>query len=149
MNLPGEIHFHYLKRNFTFKKRKQTKRVLEELFKIEGQLIQSINYIFCSDDYLHELNQGYLNHDTYTDIITFELSQAKDPLLADIFISIDRVKVNAHLLHIPFSKELLRVMIHGALHLCSYDDKSMEKKKKMSSKEDEYLDIFVSRETAV
>ena len=110
--------------------------------------MQSINYIFCSDDYLLELNKQYLNHNTLTDIITFELNAPGEPILSDIFISIDRVKENAKTLEIPFKQELHRVIFHGALHLCGYKDKKKEEQKLMRRKEDEYLNhYFVPRGT--
>ena len=104
----------------------------------EGCQLQQACFIFCSDEYLLQLNQEYLNHDTYTDIITFPYSEP--PLIeGDIFISIDRVKDNARRFGISFEKELHRVMIHGILHLCGYTDQSPDEKARMRKKEDEAL----------
>ena len=105
----------------------------EENYK-EGE----INYIFCSDDYLHKINVDFLNHDTLTDIISFDYSVGKE-LPGDIYISIDRVKDNAKDFNVQFKDELARVMAHGVLHYCGYKDKSEEDVKIMRSKEDYYL----------
>lgn len=100
-----------------------------------------IDYIFCSDDYLLRINQEYLNHDTYTDIITFDYSEGK-VVSGDIFISVDRVKANAETFKVSFNQELLRVMSHGVLHLSGYGDKTDEERLKMRSKEDEKIKLF-------
>ncbi|MDP5082346.1 MAG: rRNA maturation RNase YbeY [Winogradskyella sp.] len=110
-----------------------SKAILEENCK-EGE----INYIFCSDDYLLQINKDYLKHDTLTDIISFDYSIGKE-LHGDIYISIDRVKENAADFNVVFSEELARVMIHGILHYCGYKDKSDEDSREMRAKEDFYL----------
>jgi rRNA maturation RNase YbeY len=101
---------------------------------VEGE----INYIFCTDEYLHKINLDFLNHDTLTDIISFDYTVGKE-LHGDIYISIDRVKENASEFAVEFNNELSRVMIHGILHYCGYKDKSKEEKKEMRLKEDFYL----------
>ena len=103
----------------------------------ENKKIQNIEYIFCSDDYLLEINKTHLNHDYYTDIITFPLSQ--DPIEATIFVSIDRVKDNAKQFNQSFIDELHRVIAHGLLHLIGYNDKSEEESKIMRAMEDKVL----------
>ncbi|MBL85445.1 MAG: rRNA maturation RNase YbeY [Winogradskyella sp.] len=100
----------------------------------EGEL----NYIFCSDDYLHKINVDFLNHDTLTDIISFDYSVGKE-LHGDVYISVERVEDNAKDFDVSFEDELARVMIHGILHYCGYKDKSEEDAKLMRSKEDYYL----------
>lgn len=110
-----------------------TNTILEENRK-EGE----IHYIFCSDDYLHQLNVDFLNHDTLTDIISFDYSVGKE-LHGEIYISIDRVRENASEFDVSFEDELSRVMIHGILHYCGYKDKSEEEEQLMRSKEDYYL----------
>ncbi len=97
-----------------------------------------INYIFCSDDYLLKLNVDFLDHDTLTDIISFDYTVGKE-LHGDIYISLDRVKENALDFEVSFNDEISRVMIHGVLHYCGYKDKSEDDKKVMRSKEDHYL----------
>ena len=107
----------------------------------EGHELHEVCFIFCSDEYLYNLNQEYLNHDTYTDIITFPYTEL--PLIeGDIFISVDRVMENARKFGVPFEQELFRVMIHGILHLCGYRDKSPEEKVLMRKKEDEALQLL-------
>ena len=100
-----------------------------------------INYIFCDDSYLVEINQQYLNHDTLTDIISFDYSVGNE-LHGDIFISIERVKENAVDFNVSFEEELKRVMVHGVLHYCGYKDKSQEDELLMRSKEDEKIKMF-------
>lgn len=106
----------------------------------EFQLGQ-LDYIFCSDDFLLELNKEYLNHDTFTDIITFDYSNGKT-ISGDIFISSERVKENAQIFGVDFKNELLRVMSHGVLHLMGYGDKSTLEKELMRTKEDEKIKMF-------
>ncbi|MEZ4994016.1 MAG: rRNA maturation RNase YbeY [Saprospiraceae bacterium] len=103
--------------------------------------LTGVNFIFCSDDYLHQINVTYLDHDTLTDIITFPYD---DPpvIHGDIFISIDRIRDNATQLKTDFSTELHRVIIHGVLHLCGYGDKTPEEKSRMTQKEDNALQLY-------
>lgn len=116
----------------------QLSRWIEAVIEREGNNLHQVSYIFCSDEYLFGLNQEYLNHDTYTDIITFPYTEP--PLIeGDIFISIDRVKENARQFGSSFEQELHRVMIHGIFHLCGYLDKTPEEEARMRQKEDEAL----------
>lgn len=101
-----------------------------------------LNFIFCSDEYLLSINQEYLNHDTFTDIITFDNSDTAKVISGDIFISIPRVKENASNLGVEEPEELRRVIIHGVLHLAGYFDKSKTDKALMTEKEDYYLSRF-------
>ena len=140
------IRFHYQTKPFFFPNRSNLKDFILKLFKTEGFEVGAINFIFCLDDYLLEINKAYLNHDTYTDIITFQYSSTGEPILSDIYISIDRVQENARVFNVPFLHELNRVIIHGALHLCGYKDKSKTDIKRMRHKEDLYLSKYVSRE---
>lgn len=107
----------------------------------EKRKIRSLNFIFCTDEYLHKINLEYLNHTTFTDIITFD--QSDDPIFleGDIFISLSRVRDNAAKFNVDLDVELHRVIIHGVLHLLGYDDKSDTKKKVMRKKEDAYLSL--------
>ncbi len=106
--------------------------------KSEQKNLSELTYIFCSDDYLLELNQKHLCHDYYTDVITFDYSDEKT-VSGDVFISIDRVIDNAASVGVPVREELDRIMIHGLLHLLGYKDKSAEEKERMTHKEDFYL----------
>jgi len=133
------IKFFYLHKAFYFPSRKGLKLFLLKLFNSEGFKVQSVNYIFCSDEHLLSLNQAHLKHETLTDIITFQYSAVGDPILSDIYISIDRVGENAKLYKVPFLTELYRVIFHGALHLCGYKDKTKTDIKKMRAAEKKYL----------
>jgi probable rRNA maturation factor len=114
---------------------------IESVVLSEGKELGEVCYIFCDDDYLLEINQQYLNHDTLTDIISFDYSEG-DLISGDIFISVDRVQDNAVDLDITFEEELKRVMIHGVLHYCGYKDKSENEEQLMRSKEDEKIKMF-------
>lgn len=114
---------------------------LSEVITSENKTEGEINYIFCDDDYLLEINQQYLDHDTLTDIISFDYSIGND-LHGDIFISIDRVKENALDFKVSFEEELRRVLVHGVLHYCGYKDKSENDEKLMRQKEDEKMKMF-------
>jgi len=114
---------------------------IQSVIESESCHLQQLNYIFCSDPALLKVNIEYLDHDTYTDIITFPY--ASPPTIeGDIFISIDRIKENAKQFKQSFEQELMRVMIHGVLHLCGYGDKSSEEKKMMRAKEDDAIALF-------
>ena len=104
----------------------------------EGCTEDEINYVFCDDDYLHKLNVEFLNHDTLTDIISFDYSVGKN-IEGDIFISTERVADNANDFNVEFTAELYRVIVHGVLHYCGYKDKTEEDTRQMRVKEDYYL----------
>ena len=103
--------------------------------------LAGLTYIFCSDDYLHQINVEYLDHDTLTDIITFDNADEEGVVESDIFVSIDRVKDNAQTLGIPFEDELHRVLIHGVLHLLGFKDKTEEQEALMRKQEDSCLSL--------
>jgi probable rRNA maturation factor len=107
----------------------------------EGYTLSELNYIFCSDAYLLGINQQYLDHDTYTDIVTFDNSELDKVIVGDVFISIDRIRENAKKFSVSETDELHRVMIHGALHLLGYKDKTKKDKELMTQKEDHYLSL--------
>ena len=114
------------------------KKQIEAAFRLEGKKLDSVNYIFCSDAEILKINQQYLNHDYYTDIITFDLSDSEF-IQGEVYISIDRVRDNSKKMKLTFSAEIRRVIFHGALHLCGYDDKGKTEKTLMTKKEDFYL----------
>lgn len=114
---------------------------VKEVITSENKKSGEISFIFCDDDYLHEINKKYLNHDTYTDIISFDNSVGRI-LNGDIFISISRVEENSETYGVTFEEELKRVIIHGVLHLCGYKDKSPEEEKEMRVKEEEKMKMF-------
>jgi probable rRNA maturation factor len=135
----GTITFHNHNVSFTLKDKLLLKTFLASVFAQEGEDFKSVSYIFCTDEFLLKLNQQYLNHNTLTDILTFTLSETSLPIISEIYISIERVKENAEKLKVIFDNELFRVMIHGILHLCGYNDHSVLEKKEMREKEDFYL----------
>jgi rRNA maturation RNase YbeY len=137
-----KIHFHYLVPPFHFPDRTKLKAFLLRLCKKEGAAVRQVNYIFCSDAYLLDINVRYLKHDTLTDIITFQLSEKDEALVSDIYISINRVRENARQFTTTFQKELHRVIFHGALHLCGYKDKTQEQSRLMRKKESFYLNAW-------
>jgi rRNA maturation RNase YbeY len=106
----------------------------------EGYILGDINYIFCDDQYLLDINQKFLNHDTFTDIISFDYTVGKQ-INGDIYISVERVLDNTSLFNTTFDNELKRVIIHGVLHYCGYKDKNEAERKIMRSKEDYYLSL--------
>lgn len=115
------------------------KKWLKETIEKEKNVLKELNYIFCSDEYLHNMNISYLNHDTLTDIITFDNAEFEGEIVGDIFISIERVKENAVKFGVSFEDELHRVMVHGALHLLGYKDKKKADQEKMRERENYYL----------
>jgi rRNA maturation RNase YbeY len=128
---------------FTLKKKTNIRKWLKEVIREEKKTPWYINFIFCSDDYLLELNKSYLQHETLTDILTFPYLDDPDTISGDIFISIERVKENADKFRQNFEKELQRVMVHGVLHLTGYSDHEKKKKKIMTEREDYYLGKMV------
>lgn len=127
-----------------------SKRLLKEAVKnlanLEGKVLKDLSLVFTDDEYLLEVNKQFLNHDYFTDVITFDYSSFPD-VSGDVMISLERVRDNALVLDQSFELELHRVVFHGVLHLCGYNDKSKEEAALMRSKEDFYLSMFVSRET--
>lgn len=134
------ILFHY-ETDFLLENEDTYQSWIETVIQSEQKIVGEINYIFCDDDYLHEINVKYLNHNTLTDIISFDYSKF-DTISGDIFISIDRVRENAQNLNIDFSQELLRVMAHGILHYCGYKDKSQKEVSIMREKENDKIELF-------
>ena len=128
--------------NFDLKEKNRLKVFIPSIFLQEGKIFDSINCIFCSDEYLLDINRQFLKHDYYTDIITFNLTVAQQPIQGEIYISTDRVKENARLLKQTVNYELHRVIFHGVLHLCGYKDITKKNIKQMRSAEDKYLKSY-------
>lgn len=135
----GTISFNNHNVSIRLRDKSLLKTFLSSIFAQEGFDFKSVSYIFCTDEFLLKLNQQYLNHDTFTDILTFTLSGSSLPIVSEIYISVERVKENASLLNISYETELHRVMIHGILHLCGYEDITLKQKAAMRGKEDYYL----------
>jgi len=125
--------------NYKLKNKIRVKQWINDTIRAEGFKLSELAYIFCSDAYLLKINQQYLDHDTYTDIITFDNSERDDVVLGDIFISIERIRENATKFNVSENTELHRVIVHGVLHLLGYKDKTATDKQKMTEKEDFYL----------
>jgi probable rRNA maturation factor len=138
----GTIHFFYEDISFKVKNARKLKTWISNAVMKEKSSVKEVNYIFCSDSYLLTLNLDYLNHNTYTDIITFDNAESLNNLEGDIFISIDRVRDNASRFKVSFEQELHRVMIHGVLHLLGYKDKTSSQKSLMRKKEEACLSLW-------
>lgn len=136
-----EIINFYSENNFSLSEERQYEEWLKGVIFSEDKKIGEISFIFCDDEYLLEINQKYLDHDTYTDIISFDNSVG-NILGGDIFISTERVMENAENFNVSFDEELKRVMVHGVLHFCGYKDKTTEEKDMMRSKEEEKMKMF-------
>lgn len=108
----------------------------------EGKKLGEINYVFCTDEYLHKINLDFLQHDTFTDIITFPTSENKEIISSELFISLDRIKENSNTLNINFDLEYLRVVVHGILHIIGYNDKTKEQILLMRKKENYYINQY-------
>jgi rRNA maturation RNase YbeY len=124
-------------------KRRETSRWIKQVITLYRKKQGDINYIFCPDDEILQINRQYLNHDYYTDIITFDYTE-EDTISGDLFISLETVKSNAEKFGTAYPDELARVMIHGVLHLCGLNDKTPEEEKLMRLKEDEALLLLKS-----
>lgn len=142
----SKVYFFYETR-VNLRQRTLLKKFIALIFKIEKRELACLNYIFCTDKRLLEINRQYLKHDYYTDTITFELSGTGQPVEGEVYISVDRVRDNAGKMNESFSAELLRVMFHSALHLCGYKDKTASQIKKIREKEDFYLNRYANRST--
>ena len=137
------IHFFSEEIPYTLKEKLNRKRWLTKIATNAGFKIKELNYVFCSDEYLYQMNRDYLKHDTYTDIITFDNSEKKDDIEGDIFVSIDRVRENAKTHTQEEETEMNRVLAHGLLHLMGYKDKTQEEAALMRLKEEESIKLYV------
>lgn len=137
-----DIRFFFLDAEANLPQRTALKQFISSLFKKEKKKLASLNYIFCSDEYLLRVNQQYLKHDYYTDIITFDLSEMAGSITGEIYISLDRVRDNAKKFQTTLKTELHRVIFHGALHLCGYNDKTKAQQQRMRQAEDVCLNTF-------
>jgi rRNA maturation RNase YbeY len=137
------IFFNNADKTTNLKFRTKLKEFIDKQCLKEGVYIETLQYVFCSDKFLLDINKRYLNHNFYTDIISFDLSDQNGRLLGDVYISIDRVKENAKTEGNPYTHELLRVIFHGALHFCGYKDKKPADAKLMRSMEDKWLRAYL------
>lgn len=137
-----EVHFFSEDIDFSLDNESAITQWIQQIISDHLYKLESLTYIFCSDEYLLEVNKEHLNHDYYTDIITFDNSEESNTIESDIFISIDRVKENAQTQSSNFHTELHRVMIHGVLHLLGFNDKNESQQKAMREKEDACLSLL-------
>ncbi len=136
-----KVSFSYADKKLNYAHKTVLKAFIPNIFKQEAKVLSYINYIFCSDEYLLQINKNFLQHDFYTDIITFDLSESNG-VIGEIYISLDRVKDNATSLNHSFEQELLRVVFHGALHLCGYKDKKKSEIAEMRNREEHYMRLY-------
>jgi|SRR5579863_2149401 len=141
MTISPTIRFHFEKR-ISLRDRGGIKTTLVKLFRKEGKRLAELQYIFVSDNRLLEINRQFLHHDFYTDIVTFPLSQPRQAIVGEIYISVDRVRENAGKFGCSIREEVLRVIFHGALHLCGYGDKTAPQERKMRRLEETYLELY-------
>ncbi len=135
------IEFHSEDIEFSLSNPEQIADWIASVIEQHDHELANLTYIFCSDDYLHQINVEYLDHDTLTDIITFDNADEEGVVESDIFVSIDRIRDNAQSLNIPFEDELHRVLIHGVLHLLGFKDKTEEQEALMRKQEDSCLSL--------
>lgn len=138
----GSVDFRSADRSLRIPGKTPLKTFIQSIFRKEGKALGSITYVFCSDHFLLQMNRNFLKHDYYTDIITFGLSEKGQPVEAEVYISLDRVRENAHTHGSTYRGEALRVMFHGVLHLCGYKDKRKSEITIMREKEAQYLRLF-------
>ncbi len=136
----AKINFYNQEIDFRLKEKAKIRRWISQVVENECKTIGEISYVFCTDTYLLDINQQYLKHNTYTDIVTFDYSE-EGKISGDLFISVERVTENAQRFSVNFEHELKRVLVHGILHLCGYKDKSEEDEKVMRAREDYYLSL--------
>ena len=140
------VQFFFLSTNVTLKERTRLKKFIPTIFKKHGKVLGTLNYIFCSDEYLLAINKNYLKHNYFTDIVTFDLSPKGSAIAGEIYISVDRVKENAQQLGVSSKEELHRVIFHGALHLCGFKDKLPQQRIKMRKAENDCLKNYFTPE---
>ena len=130
--------------SYKFKSWQKFKRLVDELIRNEGKVVGEISFIITSDDYLRNVNKEFLNHDYFTDVISFNYS-SEGNITGEIYISEDTVRRNSIEYNVEFDNEMLRVMIHGVLHLVNYDDETDEKRQEMRRFEDKWMNLFFEK----
>ena len=139
------IHFFIEDVSFSLDRKNELSSWLKNILSTHNLHLKSLNYIFCSDEYLADINCKYLNHDYFTDIITFDNSESSDEIEGDIFISIERVRENSESIGTGFYQELYRVVVHGLLHLIGFDDRTEADKLLMREREETYLSLLKTK----
>jgi len=141
-NLRSKVRFFFDEASCNLNNRQRLKTFISSIFSQEKEGLATISFIFTNDKTIRQINKKYLGHDFFTDIVTFELSEKKEPIIAEVYISCDRVKENAIIHKTDFNEELHRVIFHGILHLCGYRDKTNRQIKVMRVKEADYLSKY-------
>lgn len=141
----GKVSFNYDDRMLKLNHKRKILLFIASIFTKEKKKMARLDYIFCSDDNLLQINRSFLQHDFYTDIITFDLSESKTEITGEVYVSVDRIKDNAKTMKVSFEEEALRVLFHGALHLCGYKDKKKADIAVMRKKEDYYITLYKSQ----
>jgi len=141
-----KVRFFFNESGVSLHQRQALKTAIARLFQMEKIKLNSLNIIFCSDEFLLKINRDFLSHNYYTDIVTFYYSKKGQPIEAELYISADRVKANAKSQDVSIKSELHRVIFHGCLHLCGYGDKSSQQIKKMREREDYYLRLYFGKQ---
>lgn len=141
-NSNRKVEFHSLVDSGFLRNRQKLKTFIERIFRLEKTRLGSVKFIFCADVYLKKINQQFLGRDYLTDIISFDLASS-GPVDGEVYISLDRIRENARFFKRPLVEEIHRVIFHGVLHLCGYDDNSSQKKLAMTRKEDQYLSLYL------
>ena len=139
------IHFYFDKTTFSLRNRTRLKHFILQMFEANKKNLAALSFVFSTDREVLKINRQYLNHDFYTDVIAFDLSENDLDVRGEIYISLDRVRQNAKTFHVPIYEELYRVIFHGVLHLCGYEDKSSPGMEKMRKKEDFYLATYLTQ----
>ncbi|HVX51927.1 MAG TPA: rRNA maturation RNase YbeY [Chitinophagaceae bacterium] len=137
-----KVFFNYDDRVLQLNHKRKIRSFIASIFEKEKRVLHRLDYVFCSDETLLQVNHSFLQHDYYTDIITFDLSGDHPGIKGEVYISVDRVKENALMLKTGFEEEMLRVLFHGVLHLCGYKDKKKEDILIMREKEDYYISLY-------
>lgn len=140
-----KVRFFFNEVKVSLNHRTELKGTIERLFKKEKKALKSLNVIFCTDEHLLNINNEFLSHNYYTDIVTFYYSTPKEAVEAELYISVDRIAANAKALNVSTKNELHRVIFHGCLHLCGYGDKSSQQIMKMREREDYYLRLYFGK----
>jgi rRNA maturation RNase YbeY len=140
--MQATVRFNSGDRKLVFPKKTELRSFLAGVFKKEGTRLESLDFIFCSDEMLLQINRDFLQHDYYTDIISFDLGEKGQPVQGEIYISVERVKENARDLGVSYREEMLRVLVHGILHLCGYKDKKKSDIAEMRAAEDKYIRLY-------
>lgn len=137
-----KVFFNYDDRVLQLNHKRKIRSFIASIFDKEKRVLHRLDYVFCSDETLLQVNRSFLQHDYYTDIITFDLSGDHPGIKGEVYISVDRVKENALMLKTGFEEEMLRVLFHGVLHLCGYKDKKKKDILIMREKEDYYISLY-------